>query len=106
MYNLLNKLLSRFNLKLVYTKPDTRLVKETVKFLNTIPPEDLRNDNDKFFPPYVGDIGYLQKSVKGEFPQVSGKTYLRQVLGKEYKYFNYDGDTYTPEQLQQKLNNE
>jgi hypothetical protein len=40
------------------------------------------------------------------FPQVSGKTYLRQVLGKEHKYFDYDGDTYTPEQLQEKLNNE
>jgi hypothetical protein len=102
MINLLNKLLSRFNLKLVSTKPDTRLVDETVKFLNTIPPEDLRNDG--LLPPYVGDVVYLQKAVKGEFPQVSGKTYFRQVLGKEYKYFDYDGDTYTPEQLQEKLN--
>ena len=100
MYNLLNKLLSRFQLKLVSTKPDTRLVKESVKFLNTL--GDLRNDG--LLPPYVGDIGYLQKAVKGEFPQVSGKTYFRQVLGKEYKYFDYDGDTYTPEQLQEKLN--
>ena len=102
MINLLNKLLSRFHLKLVYTKPDTRLVKESVKFLNTLSPKDL--SNDKFFPPYVGDVVYLQKAVKGEFPQVSGKTYFRQVLGKEYKYFDYDGDTYTPEQLQEKLN--
>ena len=102
MYNLLNKILSRFNLKLISTKPDTRLVDETVKFLNTIPPKDLRND--KFFSPYVGDVVYLQKAVKGEFPQVSGKTYFRQVLRKEYKYFDYDGDTYTPEQLQEKLN--
>jgi hypothetical protein len=39
MYNLLNKILSRFNLKLVSTKPDTRLVEETVKFLNTLSPE-------------------------------------------------------------------
>jgi hypothetical protein len=31
---------------------------------------------------------------------------LRKVVGKEYKYFDYDGDTYTPEQLQEKLNNE
>lgn len=100
MINLLNKILSRFNLKLVSTKPDTRLVDETVKFLNTL--GDLRNDG--LLPPYVGDIGYLQKAVKGEFPQVSGKTYFRQVLGKEYKYFDYDGDTYTPEQLQEKLN--
>ena len=100
MYNLLNKILSRFNLKLVSTKPDTRLVKESVKFLNTL--GDLRNDG--LLPPYVGDVVYLQKAVKGEFPQVSGKTYFRQVLGKEYKYFDYDGDTYTPEQLQEKLN--
>ena len=100
MINLLNKILSRFNLKLVSTKPDTRLVDKTVKFLNTL--GDLRNDG--LLPPYVGDVVYHQKEVKGEFPQVSGKTYFRQVLGKEYKYFDYDGDTYTPEELQEKLN--
>ena len=100
MINLLNKILSRFNLKLVSTKPDTRLVDETVKFLNTL--GDLRNDG--LLPPYVGDVVYHQKEVKGEFPQVSGKTYFRQVVGTEYKYFDYDGDTYTPEQLQEKLN--
>jgi hypothetical protein len=104
MINLLNKILSRFNLKLVSTKPDTRLVDETVKFLNTIPPEDFRNDN--LLSPYVGDVGYLQKAVKGEFPQVSGETYLRKVVGTEHKYFDYDGDTYTTEQLQEKLNND
>ena len=102
MYNLLNKILSRFHLKLVSTKPDTRLVKESVKFLNTL--GDLRNDG--LLPPYVGDVVYHQKEVKGEFPQVSGKTYLRKVVGKEHKYFDYDGDTYTPEQLQEKLNND
>ena len=102
MYNLLNKILSRFHLKLVSTKPDTRLVKESVKFLNTL--GDLRNDG--LLPPYVGDVVYHQKEVKGEFPQVSGKTYFRQVVGTEHKYFDYDGDTYTPEQLQEKLNNE
>ena len=103
MYNLLNKLLSRFNLKLVYTKPDTRLVKATVKFMNENPKQFTGSlDCDD----YIGDINYVKEKVNGEFPQVSGKTYLRQVLGKEYKYFDYDGDTYTPEQLQQKLNNE
>ena len=102
MYNLLNKILSLFHLKLVYTKPDTSLVKESVKFLNTL--GDLRNDG--LLPPYVGDVVYHQKEVKGEFPQVSGKTYLRKVVGKEHKYFDYDGDTYTPEQLQEKLNND
>ena len=100
MYNLLKKILSRFHLKLVSTKPDTRLVKESVKFLNTL--GDLRNDG--LLPPYVGDVVYHQKEVKGEFPQVSGKTYLRKVVGTEHKYFDYDGDTYTPEQLQEKLN--
>jgi hypothetical protein len=70
------------------------------------------NENPKQFTgsldcdDYIGDINYVKEKVNGEFPQVSGKTYLRQVLGKEYKYFDYDGDTYTPEQLQQKLNNE
>ena len=103
MYNLLNKILSRFHLKLVSTKP-VDLVKESVKFMNTLSPDDLCTD--KFFPPYVGDIVYFKKQVKGEFPQVSGKTYLRKVVGKEHKYFDYDGDTYTPEQLQEKLNND
>ena len=93
MYNLLNKILSRFHLKLVSTKP-VDLVKESVKFLNTL--GDLRNDG--LLPPYVGDITFVKDKT--------GKTYFRQVVGKEYKYFDYDGDTYTPEQLQEKLNNE
>ena len=96
MYNLLNKILSRFHLKLVSTKPDTRLADETVKFLNTLSPEDFRND--KFFPRYryVGDVTFVNDKT--------GKTYFRQVVGRDYKYFDYDGDTYTPEQLQEKLN--
>jgi len=101
--NLINKLLSIFNLKLVYihTKPDTRLVKETVKFLDQH--KDYWND-DVFFPPYVGDINYIQEMVKGEFPQVSGGTYIcERVLGIKDKYYNYNGDTYTVEQLQEKL---
>ena len=93
MYNLLNKLLSRFQLKLVSTKP-VNLVKESVKFLNTL--GDLRNDG--LLPPYVGDINY--------FEDKNEKTYFRQVVGTEHKYFDYDGDTYTPEQLQEKLNYE
>ena len=91
MYNLLNKILSRFHLKLVSTKP-VDLVKESVKFLNTL--GDLRNDG--LLPPYVGDVTFVKDKT--------GKTYFRQVVGKEYKYFDYDGDTYTPEQLQEKLN--
>ena len=93
MYNLLNKILSLFHLKLVSTKPDTRLVDETVKFLNTL--GDLRNDG--LLPPYVGDIIFVKDSK-------TRKTYFRQEVGKDYKYFDYDGDTYTPEQLQEKLN--
>ena len=102
MTNLINKLLAFFNLKLVSTKPDTSLVKESVKFLDTIP-KDFLCDID-FFSTYVGDINYVQEKVKDEFPQVSGKTYIRHmVLGKEDKYYNYDGDTFTSEQLQEKL---
>ena len=94
MYNLLNKILSRFHLKLVSTKP-VDLVKESVKFLNTL--GDLRNDG--LLPPYVGDIIFVKDSK-------TRKTYFRQEVGKDYKYFDYDGDTYTPEQLQEKLNYE
>ena len=93
MINLLNKILSRFNLKLVSTKP-VDFVKETVKFLDTIPPEDLRNDG--LLPPYVGDITFVKDKT--------GKTYFRQEVGRDYKYFDYDGDTYTPEELEEKLN--
>ena len=99
MTNLINKLLSFVNLKLVSTKPNTSLVKASVKFLNQH--KDYWND-DVFFPPYVGDINYIQEMVKGEFPQVSGKIYIEQT-GTETKYYDYGGDTYTTEQLQEKL---
>lgn len=110
MYNLLNKILSRFNLKLVSTEP-VDLVKESVKFLNRteysgglcgVHDVDITKEIPHDY--YVGDVVYHQKAVKGEFPQVSGKTYLRKVVGTEHKYFDYDGDTYTTEQLQEKLN--
>ena len=97
MITIINKLLSYINLKLVSTKPDTSLVKETVKFLDTIP-KDFLYDID-FFSTYVGDINYIQEKVKGEFPQVSGKTYI----GTEDKYYDYEGDAYTTEELQEKL---
>ena len=97
MITIINKLLSYINLKLVFTKPDTSLVKETMKFLDTIP-KDALCDVD-FFSTYVGDINYVQEKVKDEFPQVSGKTYIRT----ENKYYDYDGDTFTSEQLQEKL---
>ena len=97
MTNLINKLLAFFNLKLVSTKIDTSLVKESVKFLDTIP-KDFLCDID-FFSTYVGDINYIQEKVKGEFPQVSGKTYIET----KDKYYDYNGDTYSTEQLQEKL---
>ena len=101
MTNLINKLLAVFNLKLVSTKPNTSLVKESVKFLDQH--KDYWND-DVLFPPYVGDINYVQERVKGEFPQVSGKTYFCQILlGAEDKYYDYDGDTFTAEKLQEKI---
>lgn len=99
MTNLINKLLAFFNLKLVSTKLNTSLVKESVKFLDQH--KDYWND-DIFFPPYVGDINYIQEKVKGEFPQVSGKTYICEMR-PENKYYDYNGDTYSTEQLQEKL---
>jgi len=101
MTDLINKLLAIFNLKLVSIKSDTRLVKETVKFLKRH--KDYWND-DIFFPPYVGDINYVQERVEGEFPQVSGTTYIcERVLGTEDKYYDYNGNNYTAGQLQEKL---
>ena len=100
MTNLINKLLAFFNLKLVSTKSDTSLVKESVKFLDTIP-KDFLCDID-FFSTYVGDINYVQEKVKDEFPQVSGKTYICEMR-PENKYYDYNGDTYSTEQLQEKL---
>ena len=101
MTNLINKLLVFFNLKLISTKPDISLVEKSVKFLDQH--KDYWND-DVFFPPYVGDVNYVQEKVKAEFPQVSGKTYIRRVvLGKGPEYYDYNGDTYAEEQLREKL---
>ena len=104
MYNLLNKILSLFHLKLVSTKPDTSLVDETVKFLNRIEysgglcgVHDVDITKEIPHDYYVGDVTFVKDSK-------TRKTYLRKVVGKEHKYFDYDGDTYTPEQLQEKLN--
>ena len=111
MTNLINKLLAKFNLKLVCIKPDVSLVEASVKFLNENPKfvSDQVKPNDF----YWGDINYVQKRVNGEFPQVSGKTYY---ISQSEKYFcDYNGDenvpfekmyeatTFTTEQLQNKL---
>ncbi len=113
MTNLINKLLAKFNLKLVYIKqkPDLILVEASVKFLNENPKfvSDQVKPNDF----YWGDINYLKERVDGEFPQVSGKTYY---ISQSEKYFcDYNGDenvpfekmyeatTFTTEQLKNKL---
>ena len=120
MTNLINKLLAKFNLKLVYIKqkPDLSLVEASVKFLNENPKfvSDQVKPNDF----YWGDINYVQKIVDGEFPQVSGKTYYKSQPSQYEKYFCdydcgenplskedlkkiYDETTFTTEQLKNKL---
>jgi len=103
MINLLNKLLARFGFQLVSTKPDMSLVKETLRFMNTIPKSSLKSD--ELLPLYVGNINYVKEKVNGEFPQVSGRTYYEhQVLGKDRTFFDFDGEKYTTEELAEKLN--
>ena len=103
MTKLINKLLSYFNLKLVSTKPIS-FVEESVKFLNSIPKRKSALSGLEYMSCYVGDINYVQERVKGEFPQVSGKTYFQhQVLGKDKTFFNFDGEKYTTEELEAKL---
>jgi hypothetical protein len=105
MIDLLNKLFARFGFQLVSTKPDMSLVKETLRFLNTIPKDALKDDNFDYLSGYVGDINYVKEKVDGEFPQVSGKTYYEhQVLGKDITFFNFDGEKYTTQELAEKLN--
>ena len=130
MTNLLNKLLSRFQLKLVSTKPDTSLVDETVKFLNRteysgglcgVHDVDITKEIPHDY--YVGDVTFVKDSK-------TRKTYFRdnfrmEKKGDKYhcdnngrdKYFcDYDGDPndswkkmyeetrFTTEELQEKLN--
>ena len=103
MIDLLNKLLARFGFQLVSTKPDMSLVKETLRFMNTIPKSSLKSD--ELLPLYVGNINYVKEKVNGEFPQVSGKTYYEhQVLGKDRTFFDFDGEKYTTQELAEKLN--
>jgi hypothetical protein len=118
MTNLINKLLAKFNLKLVCIKPDVSLVEASVKFLN----ENPKFVSDPIKPNnfYLGDINYVQKRVDGEFPQVSGETYYKSQPSQYEKYFCdydcgenplskedlkkiYDETTFTTEQLKNKL---
>jgi hypothetical protein len=107
MINLLNKLLARFGFQLVSTKPDMSLVEKTLRFMNTIPKDTLRNDHLVSFTGYIGDINYVKEKVEGEFPQVSGKTYYEeQHYRTNKKYFNFDGERYAPQELAEKLKND
>ena len=104
MINLLNKILNRFGFQLVSIKPDTTLVEATVKFMNETPKYFKGGDLQST---YVGDINYVQERVKGEFPQVSGRTYYQhQVLGKDKTFFNYEGEKFTPQELAERLKND
>jgi hypothetical protein len=107
MIILINKLLAIFQLKLVSTKP-VDLIQESVKYMNTLSPEELRNDN--ILSSYVGDINYVMDK--------NDKTYFRQEVGTGYKYLcDYDGDEnvsfekmyketdFTEEQMREKLTN-
>jgi hypothetical protein len=107
MIILINKLLAIFQLKLVSTKP-VDLIQESVKYMNTLSPEELRNDN--ILSSYVGDIVYVMDK--------NDKTYFRQEVGTGYKYLcDYDGDEnvsfeemyketdFTEEQMREKLTN-
>ena len=103
MINLLNKILNRLGFELVDKRPDTRLVKETLKFLDTCPESSL-TDHFASFTGYVGDINYVKERVQGEFPQVSGTTYYQhQVYGGDKTFYNYEGQTFTPQELAEKL---
>ena len=106
MINLLNKVLSRFGFQLVSIKPDTRLVEETLKFLDMCPKSSL-TDLSASLSGYVGDINYVKERVEGEFPQVSGTTYYQhQVYGKDKTFYNYEGQTFTPQELAENLKDE
>ena len=104
MIKLLNKILNRFGFELVDKRPDMTLVKESVKFLNKNPKFVSESEYYASAVGYVGDINYLKERVEGEFPQVSGRTYYQhQVLGKDKTFYNYEGQTFTPQELEEKF---
>ena len=103
MIKLLNKILNRFGFELVNKNPDMTLVEASVKFLDMCPKSSLV-DHSASFSSYIGDINYVKERVEGEFPQVSGETYYQhQVLGKDKTFYNYEGQTFTPQELAEKL---
>ena len=115
MINLLNNILSRFNLKVVPKQEEPP--QQEVSFLDNIS-EFLKKHPDyldRYFsakPPhslYVGDINYIEDKK-------TGKTYFQDLRSKNY-YCDYDlknpskevlghmieGTTFTKEELDEKL---
>lgn len=113
MINLLNKFLSKFNLQVVpkqeqELQQEYSLVEESVKFLDTLPKDDMRNW-DGITSLYIGDINYYEDK--------NGKTYYQD---KEKYFCDYDmknpsqevlghmiaETTFTKEQLEGKFKND
>ena len=104
MIKLLNKILKRFNLQLISTKPDLSFVEAAVKFMKDNPKFVSDSEYSSFVDGYVGNINYVKERVEGEFPQVSGTTYYQhQVYGGDKTFYNYEGKTFTPQELAEKL---
>jgi hypothetical protein len=91
MIDLFNKLLARFQLKIVSTKPDTRLVDETVKFLNRteysgglcgVHDVDITKEIPHDY--YVGEVTFVTDKT--------GKTYFRHNFRMEKKGDKYHCD--------------
>ena len=107
MIKLLNKILSKFQLELISTKVDTSLVEAAVKFIKENPQFIVASEYDASTVGYVGDISYVKERVRGEFPQVSGKTYFKSQIPAEKKsFFNFDGEKLDEQELVEKLNND
>lgn len=109
MINLLNKLFSRFNLRVISPEQQEEysLVNETVKFLNKCSKDNLSTYDNH----YVGDIQYLQdKNGKPYYQDHRTQNYFcdydmkkpsKEVLG------NMIAETkFTPDELKDKLKND
>jgi hypothetical protein len=128
MINLFNKLLARFQLKIVSTKP-VSLVDETMKFLNRteysgrlcgVHDVDIRKEIPHDY--YVGDITFVKdKDEKTYFRDIfrmeqKGDKYHYDYNGRDKYFCEYSGDPndpwkkmyeetrFTTEQLAEKLN--
>jgi hypothetical protein len=113
MINLLNKLLSRFNLQVVFKQEqepekEYSLVEASIKFLDTYPKNMLR-DYENCSHLHFGNIEYLQdKNKKTYYKDNQNQTYFcdydlknpsKEVLGHMI-----EETTFTQEELEKKLN--